>query len=878
MTMNGAIITKLIKKSVSLQNYSIKIPQVNMHIKGKLCCLIAVFGLLIANIASQAQNINSQDLSQLRVDDLSDAQIRSFMQQAESSGLSESQMMQMAGARGMSSTEMDKLRQRVNQLQSQGSNQRANQGLFGTDAGQQQVGGRRVLGMEDSTYLQQDSVDGMQKTPEQLAEEALRARIYGADLFINSNPRFEPNLRVATPSDYVVGSQDKLNIDIYGNSEASYQLEVNPDGNINIPYVGVVNVGGATIEQATARIRNRMASIYTAMRSGATRLTVTLGDIRSIKVIITGEVVKPGTYTLPSVATIFNALYSSGGPTSRGSLRSIKVLRENKVIADLDLYEFLQNGSMSGNISLRDQDVIQVNPYLSRVEMIGEVKRPKLFEIKEGETFDDLLAYAGGFTEDAYQERISAFRNTGREHRLEDVLRSQFNQFEPRTGDKFTIERLLNRFANRVIIDGSVFRPGQYELSSGLTLSMLIKKADGVKEEAFLRRGYIIRLKDDFQREQLSFNVADVLAGTATDIPLKREDMVFISSIFDLRNEYVVEVNGEVRKPGKYDFAEGMTLEQLIVQAGGFTESGTATRVEVARRVSNSDVLMQSSRTAEIFHVDVDRDLGGASDFALQPFDLISIRVEPGYERQRTVKIEGEILYPGEYTLSRKDERLSDLLRRAGGFTAFAYVDGASLKRKDFDDTHVDSTSNIDQEALEQQEALQQERLLRLTTLQQGELNPNTNNLQQQAVKNDNYVGINMVSAIKSPGSLSDLILEEGDVIRIPKQLQTVRVSGEVLAPVTVVYNTNKGFKQYISQAGGFSQRALRKRAYVVYANGSAKSTGRFLFFNNYPRIKPGAEIFVPQRLERERMNAAQWVGLGSGVASSLAVIFAIFR
>jgi len=831
--------------------------------------LLIVLCVSIKQVA-YAQNIDPQNLSNLKVDDLSDEQIKDFIEQAESSGLSETEMIQMAKARGMSQAEIVKLQKRVQQIQT-------STGGTPTSGALSSSRGRVVTGLNtDSVESAQDSVNNAKKTPAQRADEALRARIYGGSLFLNSHPRFEPNLRIATPQDYIIGPDDELRIDIYGNSEASHRLIVSPDGTINIPYVGVVEVGGATIEQATVRVKAKMATVYTAMQGGSTKVNITLGNIRTIKVILTGEVVKPGTYTLPSVATVFNALYSSGGPTSNGSVRSIKVIRGGKTIADLDLYDFLQNGSMEGNVSLRDQDIIQVSPYLSRVEMTGEVKRPMLFEVKPGETFDDLLRYAGGFTEEAYTSRISVIRNTGKERRLEDILESQYTQFEPKTGDRFTIERLLDRYTNRVTINGAVFRPGEYELSSGLTLSMLIKKADGIKEDAFTNRGYLIRLKDDFQREQISFSVADVLAGTAPDIPLKREDVVVISSIFDLRNEYTIEINGEVRNPGKYNYSEGMTLEELIIQAGGFTESGSGNRVEIARRVVNAEAMSMSANTAEIFHVNVDRSLKEAAGFELKPFDMISVRAEAGYVKQRMVRVEGEVLYPGEYSISRKDERISDIIKRAGGFTPFAYIDGVSLKRKDFDATHIDSTSNLDKERMQSQEELKQERIARLNALQQSTRNPNATPMGQSL--NNSYVGINMTEILKNPGHISDLILEEGDILRVPKQLQTVKVSGEVLSPVTVVYSSNKGFKQYISQAGGFSQRALRKRSYVVYANGSARSTSKFLFFNNYPKIKPGAEIFVPQRLERERMNAAQWVGLGSGIATALGVIVALFR
>lgn len=840
-----------------------------MQLRSRIKCFLVFLGFLWIGTTVLAQNINTQDLSTLNVDDLSDDQIREMMQQAQSAGLSESQMIQMAQQRGMSQSEIEKLRQRVQQLGGQSP-------ISTTDTSTQQSSARSYVTTDSIRFLNGDIST---KTPQQLREDSLRARIYGASLFLNVNPVFEPNLNIATPESYVIGTGDELQVDIYGNSEASYTLKVSPDGNINIPYVGIVKVGGASIQQATTRIKAKMAQIYSAMSSGATKVNISLGNIRSIKVIITGEVVKPGTYTLPSVASVFNALYSAGGPTSNGSLRSIKVVRGGEVVADVDLYDFLQTGIMEGNVNLRDQDVIQVSPYMSRVEMIGAVKRPLLFETKPGETFSDLLKYAGGFSEDAYKPRLSVIRNTGREYRIEDVLESQFDQFEVKTGDKYTIEKTLNRFANRILLEGAVFRPGAYELSPGLTLSMLIKKADGLKEDAYLKRGYIIRLKDDYQREQLSFNIAEILAGTQTDIELRREDMVFIPSLFDLREEYMVEISGEVRKPGRYLYSEGMSLQELILQAGGFTEAGSAERIEVARRVHNKDkeAVNTDARTAEVFNVDVDRDLNtDGSSFELQPFDLINVRSSAGYERQRTVRIEGEVLYPGNYTLSRKDERVSDLIKRAGGFTAYAYVEGGSLKRRPLQQVVSDSTSKADKAEQASLKTLEAERIARLQNLQATTVNPNTNRAIQS--QQDNYVGINLEAIIQNPGKDNDLLLEGGDVIRVPKQLQTVKVSGEVLSPVTALFDQNKSFKSYISEAGGFSQKALRKRSFVVYANGSARSTKKFLFFNNYPRVKPGAEIFVPQRLPRERLGAAQVVGLGTGLASLAAIIVSLLR
>jgi len=864
-----------VKKNVSLQNI------LHVHSRKKMLYKLKVLPLLffvafffVAAVQSRAQNINTTDLSQVNVDDLTDEQIQSLLMQAQSAGLSESQLIQMASARGMSATEIEKLQTRIQQLQTTG-NQTTDTDLFGQPTSPQNS--LRIVNGDLDSVINQDP-----RSPEQIKEDSLRARIYGADLFLNAVPRFEPNLQIATPLDYVVGTGDELQIDIYGHSEANYTLKVSPDGNINIPYVGVVNVGGTTIQQATKRIQDKLASIYTAIKSGATKVNVSLGNIRTIKVVITGEVVKPGTYTLPSVASVFNALYSSGGPTSKGSLRSIKVIRGGEIVADVDLYEFLQNGIMQGNVSLRDQDIIQVQPYISRVELIGAVKRPLLFEIKPGETVADLLQYAGGFTEDAYTARLSVVRTTGRDYRIEDVLESQFNQFEPKSGDKFTIEKALNRFSNRVILQGAVFRPGQYELSQGLTLSMLIKKAEGLKEDAFLKRGYIVRLKDDFQREQLSFNPAEIVAGTQADIPLKREDLVIIPSLFDLREEYTVNITGEVRNPGQFPFSEGMTVEELILQAGGFTEAGSAQRVEIARRLRNADevALSASAHTAEVFTVNIGKDFDSKeAQFELKPYDLVSVRPEPGYERQRTVRIEGEVLYPGEYALSRKDERVSDIIKRAGGFTAYAYIEGASLKRTPPKEEEVsDSTSKADKQELITQEELEQERVARLQSLQMATINPDVNasNI-QQSIKN-NYVGIDLPAIMKQPGQNNDLLLEEGDVIRVPKQLQTVKISGEVLSPVTALYANKRNFKDYISQAGGFSEKALKRRSFVVYANGSARSTKKILFFNNYPKVKPGSEIFVPQRLPRERLGATQLIGIGTGLASLAAIVVSLLR
>jgi protein involved in polysaccharide export with SLBB domain len=509
---------------------------------------------------------------------------------------------------------------------------------------------------------------------------------------------------------------------------------------------------------------------------------------------------------------------------------------------------------------------------LSRVELTGQIKRPALFEVKPGETFDNLLNYAGGFTENAYQARIKVVKNTGKERRIEDLLASQFGQYEPQSGDKFTVTNILDRFENRVTINGAVFRPGDYELSPGLTLSMLIKKADGVKEDAFLNRGYITRLKSNLEAEQVSFNIADILAGTEPDIPLEKEDIIQINSIFDLKEEYVVTIGGEVREPGRFEYAEGMTVASLIQMAGGFKVGASSTRIEVSRRIKNSDVTSLSAQSAVIFNVDLDENLslnGADSRFVLQPFDIVSIRSLSGYETQVQVKVEGEVLYPGTYTLTKKNERISDIIKRAGGLTAFAYEDGASLKRPGPLEVH-------DKNALS---GIAEEEKAKLANLQRLSQDGNKDSIAMvQEVISSDLVGIDLAKILAKPANKYDLILEDGDIIRVPKLLQTVKMNGEVLRPNNVVYKKRKLFKYYVNSAGGFTQDALKGRSYIQYADGSVDATRKVLLFNSYPEIKPGAEIFVPKRAPREKISAQGWVGISSAVVSMAVMIFTLVK
>lgn len=801
----------------------------------------------------------AQSGANVKVDELSDAQILQIVKQAEAMGYTtDAQLEQVAGAKGVKKEEMVKFKARVEKLKKQGAgSQTADKPSTGT-------------GREYSETTDGGAINNEKKED----DGEIQSKIFGSDLFRNGNITFEPNLRIATPKSYIIGPDDRLIIDLTGDNERSYNLQVSPEGVINLEYVGRIAVGGLSIDQAVSKIKSTMAKTYPALRTGRTSVAVNLGNIRSIQVTITGQVVKAGTYTLPSLANVYRALYVSGGPSQNGSFRNIQIIRNNKIVANVDVYDFLLKGIQQGNIRLQDQDVINIPAYDKRVEISGEVKDAAIFEVKNNETLQDVINFAKGFTSEAYTAKIKSFQNTNRERRISDILEAQYNTYQPKNGDKFVVEAILERFENRVEIIGAVFRPGVYSLDKGLSLAGLIKKADGITEDAFLNRGYINRLNPDKTQYFISFDVAKILSGEEKDIPLTREDKVTISSIFDLREEYTVTIQGEVRAPGTFEYSQNLKLEDIIQMAGGLKEGATPNRIEISRRIKNTDPTSTSSKTADLFVVNIDESLRVLGDkFEIKPFDIISVRNSEGYSVQKQVKIEGEVLYPGMYTITSKDYRISDLIKRAGGLTSFAYAEGASLKRPGAEKINPADKNAINNKDEEDKKFANLERLQEKDAKDAGE----GKKVKEELVQSD-LVGINLEKILKKPLSRQDLILEEGDVVRVPKQLQTVKVTGEVLNPNSIVYVPGKSFKQYINGAGGFTNSALKNRAYIKYANGSAEAAKKFLFFNNYPKVRPGAEIFVPVKAEREKMSAQAWVGIGTGVASLAAIIVSLFR
>jgi protein involved in polysaccharide export with SLBB domain len=801
--------------------------------------LVVLIACITPAKAQMPSGLNLQNLSSVKVDDLSDQQIADFWKQAQEKGLSLVQLQQMATQRNMNPLEFAKLKSRIENL----SNVEVTTGTSTEQSSERKY-------------------DGKAESPNKLSEE--QSKVFGAELFSNKNLTFEPNLKIATPQGYQIGPDDELVIDISGLSDASYKLKVSPDGQIRIPVVGPVVVGGLTIEQAKSKIKRQLSNSYGGISSGETSVSLSLGNIRSIKVTILGEVNLPGTYTLPSLATALNALYASGGPNNNGSFRNISVIRNGKTIGRIDVYDFLLKGSSKANIRLQDQDVIKVNPYAIRVELTGEVKRPGLYEVAKQETLKDVIDFAGGFTDNAYRDRIKVYRNTAKEKSVADVPQDIIAMFVPQSGDVYTIDKVLERFSNRVQINGAVFRPGFFALDEGLTLAKLIAKADGLKEDAFTSRAVIYRLREDNSLEVISVDLNEVLSGK--DVKLKREDNIQILSKLELREEYSVFIAGEVLKPGKYTFADNMRVEDLILTAGGLKLSAAKNKIEVARRIKDIDVDKADAPVSTILTYEVNDQLKtvDGKDIILQPFDVVSIYRLPGFQSQRNVTIEGEVHHPGQYTLMRNNERISEVLARSGGVTASGFPDGAVLLR-------TRKMTSVDQ-------FIKRKKM-------QSVLKQSSDSASALEISNSDIgdatsiVGINLDKILKNPGSKYDLILEENDVIRIPRTIQTVKISGEVLYPLIVQYEKGKSFNYYVKNAGGYTMNGLKKKGYVVYANGSSYSTRKILFvFNNHPKIKPGAEIIIPAREERKKLSALEVVSITSSLATLVLLIYTITK
>ncbi|HQH19542.1 MAG TPA: SLBB domain-containing protein [Bacteroidales bacterium] len=795
-----------------------------------LAILVLCITFLMGIYDIQAQKISENDYSKIKVDDLTDDQIKAIVQKADLSGMTESEIEIAAKAKGMSDSEILKFKKRLAELKISTNNNKTS------------------VERNRDTNIEKDSTDKK--------ENPLAKKIFGFSLFTNTNLSFEPSTNIATPLNYQLGPGDKLIIDIWGASQETYEQKVTAEGYIIISNLGPIYVNGMTIEQATAKIKKEISNIYAGLYSGNTFLKVTLGSVRSIKVNIVGDAELPGTYTISSLSTALNAIYVAGGPSENGCLRNIKIIRNNLVVAELDFYEFLLKGELPKNMRLQDEDIIFIPTYENRVEIKGAVKRNFLFDLKTSENLKDLIYYAGGFTDKAYNENIKISRKTGKQYKAFDVARTEQDTFKLKNGDVIEVDTVLQKFENRVRIEGAVNRPGEFAINNSLSLWELIEKAGGLREDAFKNRVIINRTQDDLSLKVIPVIVTDSIK--LKSILLQKEDIVSVASIFDIQEEYVLNIEGEVKVPGKYPYAENTSIEDLIIKAGGFLESASLAKIEVSRRIKDNQSTSYNEKIAEIFQFQITQDLkvsDSASKFELMPFDNIYIRKSPGYTEQKMVQLEGEVLFPGFYSISSKSERISDIIARSGGITPEAYVKGTRLIRQ------ISSSKQLQLKDIEKLK----ERVNDTLPIDEHTIN-----------KTETTISIDLERILKKAGSKYDLFLEKGDVVKIPKEPQTVGLSGALLYPVVVRYMKGYGVRKYISSSGGFSDDAKPSKIYVVNINGSVKRTSRFLFIKNYPKVEPGAEIVVPQKTEKKGMSTTEAVGFGTAMSSLALIIITI--
>lgn len=846
--------------------------------------LLFFIGLSVVTLELRAQTL--PDFSSVNVSSLSDQQIENYLKQARAMGYSEQDLLTLAKSQGLSASDLSLLNDRISSIKT-------------LRVGQSQ--GSPI----ESTRMRAPYFDSLEMVSK------IATDIYGLDIFRKGSfLSFQTNQNIPTPENYVLGSGDEIFIDIYGASESYYQAEINPDGTILLENIGPISLSGLTVSEAKARVNSRLGNLYEGLKGSApnTFLNLSLGQVRSVNVNVVGQVSIPGTYNLSALNTVFNALYAAGGVSENGTLREIKHFRQGKLLSAIDVYEFLQQGYSEGDNRLESGDVILVQPYTNRVGLSGAVKIPGRFELKEGETLADLLKYSGGFSEQAYTQTVKLSRVQNGERLVADINSDQFEVFTIKAGDEYVVSEVLNRYTNRVVVQGAVFRPGNYSLGQGLTLKGLIEKTEGLRPDAFMRRGIVKRTKEDFSTETISFNLQNVMNGSET-IDLQREDVITIFSKDDLKEEAFIEVMGEVNEPGVLDFSEGTTLNDILLLAGGISTPASGGNIEVSRRVlSNSQDGFSLSETF-VFNINLEGQIVENGEFELAPYDQVVIRRNPNFKRQQIVTIEGQVNSPGQYALQNQGERISDLLKRSGGINPFAFVEGATLIRKtEFYEEPSDIEKQIDdlvrlQEKFDRSpELLTEGELAMLSRIEEDikdleqrnesnqslssyakrerikeviERNALTSNIQ---LKQAEAIGIDLQSIINNPGSVSDLLLEEGDVLIIPKRSETVRLRGKLLYPTTSRYVEGKSLKYYINNAGGFDFRAKKKGTYVVYANGEVARTRSILFMKFYPKPAPGSEIIVPTKPIKIPVRLQDVIGITSGLATLALVISQISR
>ena len=703
-----------------------------------------------------------------------------------------------------------------------------------------------------------------------LAErEKNRKKVFGRDIFNNKELSFEPNMNIATPQNYRLGPGDAVIIDIYGASQKTIQSTVSPDGEVTIEGYGPVNVSGLTVAQANARLRNTLGSRY---RSSRVKLTV--GQTKTIMVNVMGEVKTPGTYTLSAFATVFHALYMAGGTNDLGTLRNIKVYRNNRLVTVVDIYDYILNGKLTGNVRLADNDVIVVGPYDCLVTIAGKVKRPMIYEMKKNESVNSLLKYSGGFAGDAYKKSVRVNRKTGREYAVYNVEEFDFSSFRVDDGDSISVDSILPRYANTVEVKGAVFRPGMYNLGEQVnSVRTLVEHAEGMTEDAFTNRAVMHRMKKDRTLEVIAVDIAGIMDGKVADIPLKENDVLFIPTRQEKIVERTLTIRGEVQYPGVYQYADNETLEDFVLQAGGLTDKASTVNIMVSRRVMDAKALRPDSVIAKTYTLSLKDGfvIDGTPGFKLMPFDEVMIRQSPAYVEQQNVSITGEVMFAGLYTLDRRNARLSELFKKAGGATDQAYLKGARIIRR------ANEQEKQRMEAvLKMQREEMQKNLLQLAAssnnanaISQTSKDVERTNIEKFNVPSEYPVGIDLPEALANPGSDADIILREGDRLVIPQYNGTVKINGAVMFANTVAYEKGKKPSYYIDQAGGFAADALKSKAYIIYMNGKVAK------LSHGAKVQPGSEIVVPAKLKR-KMSTAEMMSMGTSMSSIAAMIATI--
>ncbi len=681
-------------------------------------------------------------------------------------------------------------------------------------------------------------------------EELPEDMVFGRNIFNTSNLTFEPSSNLPTPTNYRLGAGDEIIIDIWGTSQVSIQQTITPDGAINIDNLGLVFLNGMTVNQATNYLRKELNKIYAGLsdENPTSHIKVSLGNSRTIQVNVMGEVYQPGTYTISAFSTVFHALYNAGGVSDIGSLRNIQVVRNGKSIANVDVYDFIMQGKTKDDISLQEGDVIIVNPYEALVKIEGNVKRPMKYEMKADETVATLLKYAGNFASDAYTRSMKLVRQNGKEYQIFTVDDMDYSVFKLKDGDVLTAEAILDRYENKLEVKGAVYRPGIYQFGGDLnTVKQLIEKADGVMADAFLGRAVLHREREDLTKEIIQVDLKAILNGSRPDIALKRNDVLYIPSIHDLQDLGNIELFGEVARPGKYIYADNMTLEDLIIQAGGLLESASTVKVDVSRRIKDAKSTEAASTIGKMFSFALKDGfvVDGEAGFVLEPYDQVYVRRSPGYQPQVNVTIEGEILYNGTYSLTTKNERLSDLVKKAGGVTPYAYIKGAKLMRKANEE--------------------EMKRMADVMKIMQREMGAQTDSLKLE-LDNIYSVGIDLEKALAKPGSDADIALREGDQLIIPEMTNTVKINGAVMLPNTVSYKKGETVSYYISQAGGYANGARKSKAFIIYMNGQVAEVKKF----SKKQIEPGCEIVVPikDKSKADKWNIQTILGIASSIGS----------